>query len=170
MAKPTYGAVSVARCKARICLRLTAGTSVQLLQSFTRRFADEQLKSGRSWATAQDGQHLLSQIERRAIFQIRPNDLNADRKSVFQADGDHRRGQITSARRSHPRCQIPIRALFAADQTRTGCHRLGVIMCDSWAGHNREQNGVPASKELFPSFAQLKAAFVVAEPLSVSHR
>src|SRR6266851_10010264 len=127
-------------------------------------------KSGRSWATAQEGQHLLSQIERRAIFQISPDDLNTDRKSVFQTDRDHRRRQITGACWRHPRCQIPIRALFAADQTRPGRHWLGVIMCDSWAGHNREQYRIPARKELFPSFAQLKATFVVAEPLSMSHR
>src|SRR6266511_2763043 len=45
-----------------------------------------------------------------------------------------------------------------------------MVMKNGGASHDWQQDDVPLLKKRFPAFSQLKASFVVAEPVAVSHR
>ena len=110
---------------------------------------------------------MLRDRERRAILQVRSDDLDADRQSARQtSDGNNGPG----------RTRTPAGASESGDSSRTWSftpHRrdpcrdgLGVIVRDRRTRHHRQKHRIPLAEELFHRFRSWSRRSLVGEPLA----
>src|ERR1700758_693038 len=86
-------------------------------------------EAGWFWASSQYCQQMFPNIERRAVVQVRTDDLNAYGQSVRQpAHRDDGSGKKPGPRRRHPRMEIPIRPVRSSHEHNSARERLGMIV------------------------------------------